>query len=74
MSDLPSLAKRLLSRRDRDQFGTAEWNEIADIVGSDLAIDRAALASECERLRGEVARLEGLLRSVGPKRVAARRA
>jgi hypothetical protein len=69
-----ALAKAVVSRRERDNLTQGEWKEIADILEADRTLDCIALASECERLRGEVARLEGLLRSVGPKRVAARRA
>jgi hypothetical protein len=64
-----TLLDRLKSRRDRDNLGTAEWDEVIDKI-----IAATSIAAENERLRGEVARLEGLLRSVGPKRVAARRA
>jgi hypothetical protein len=58
-----ALAKAVVSRRERDNLTQGEWKEIADILEADRTLDCIALA-----------RLEGLLRSVGPKRVAARRA
>ena len=67
-----TLADRLRSRRDRDNMATEEWSQVIDVLESDLAVDRAALAAECERLRKEVARLEGLV-SAPAKRPSARR-
>lgn len=66
-----TLADRLRSRRDRDNLGSEEWSQVIDVLESDLAVDREALAAECERLRKEVARLEGLVSA--PAKPSARR-
>ncbi len=62
-----TLAERCTVPRERLNFGHEEWAEIVSTLTSDLAIDRAALATECETLRGHVARLEALVRSREPE-------
>lgn len=58
---LTKLAEALRSRRARDNMTADEWHEVADIVGSDLAIDRLALAVECESLRASVVQLTSMM-------------